>query len=174
MLTLGLAPVAGIMRGQAFYKACISPRAMWLSIMRLQRAECSCAQGHALCAGAKRLAAKGAQVGEAAATSAESLRAAFDGAYGVWGMTPVVATSAAGARSPYEQEIELGTGPRTPCSQSQTAHLLSPHHAEPAAVCDGFPSHLMTAGKHQLVGAATASPYSKAIRVALSQPRLGL
>ena len=45
---------------------------------------------------------------EADATSAESLRAAFDGAYGVWGMTPVVSVAADGKQSPYEQEIMLG------------------------------------------------------------------
>ena len=65
------------------------------------------------CAGAKQLAAKGAQVVEADATSAESLRMAFGGAYGVWGMTPVVAVAANGEQSPYEQEIMLGAGLRS-------------------------------------------------------------
>ena len=127
---------------------------------------------HTPCTVAKRLAAKGAHMVETDAMSAESLRAAFEGAYGVWGMTPVVATSAAGAKSPYEQEIELGAGPQHPCSQNHTrsctCHLRILLACISNPVCKGLPYRLTTATRLRMVAAATASACSEAVRVVLS------
>ena len=52
---------------------------------------------------------------EADAASASSLRAAFDGAYGVFGMTPVVVVPAnGGSLGPIEQELALGVRTQKP------------------------------------------------------------
>ena len=61
-----------------------------------------------ICRGAeaKRLAAKGAQVVEADALDAASLRAAFEGAYGVFAMTPL--HGGGGFEDGYRLELEQG------------------------------------------------------------------
>ena len=64
----------------------------------------SCAAS--LFAEAKRLAAKGAQVEEADALDAASLRAAFEGAYGVFAMTPL--HGGGGFEDGYKLELEQG------------------------------------------------------------------
>ena len=68
-----------------------------------------------LLADAKQLAAKGAEMVEADATNAIQLRAAFDGAYGVFAVT--VALGGGGVDGGYERELEQGAQCAAGCQQ---------------------------------------------------------
>ena len=70
---------------------------------------------------AKQLAARGAQLVEADATDADQLRAAFEGAYGVFGMTAVLAGG--GIEGCYERE--LGQGAQWSARMFRSAALAS-------------------------------------------------
>ena len=75
------------------------------------------------CAEAKRLTTKGAQVIKANVMDAASLRAAFEGAYGVFAMTPVLRHG--GIDSGYVRELEQGANAQKLCGQPHGERSVS-------------------------------------------------